>query len=149
MSKVFFRQPGNEIVDGVVVVGGVNFGQFSGLTFEQLAAEYSGLEIGDTETVLAAYLDGFILPPTQITEQRFCDMLEVLPPEGWHRTNGSESFKISEYHAGNITSIYVRIGCDYYVLQDRATLTHLEIVQKVTANLAAKVVTKLDVQALS
>jgi hypothetical protein len=148
MSKVFF-QPGNKVVDNVVVFDGVSFGQYSGQTFEQLAAEYPGLEIGDSATVWAAYYKGLIFPPTRITQQRFFDMLEVLPPEGWHREGGSESFKMSEYEAGNITTIFVRIGTEYYELQDQATLTHLQIVQKVTASLAAKIVTKLEEQALS
>ena len=130
MSEVFF-QPGNKVVDEVVGFNGLNFGRYSGKTFEQLSAEYPGLEIGDSATVWAAYYNGLIFPPTRITQQRFFDMLEVLPPEGWHRADGSESFKMSEYQAGNITSIFVRIGTDYYELQDRATLTHLEILQKV------------------
>jgi len=67
--------------------------------------------------------------PVEITEDRFTEMLEVLPPHNWHRETGSESFKMSEMTCGNYTEIFCRIGEKFYELCDDVHKTHIEIVE--------------------
>ena len=57
------------------------------------------------------YLAG---PPTEITEETFIEMLEVLPPVAWTRRNNFESFLMSEHYSGPYTSQYARHGKRYY-----------------------------------
>lgn len=73
----------------------------------------------------------------QVTQHRFTYLLEVLPPTKWVRRSGQESFMMSEFLTGNITTIVVRLGTDYYEFNDAATLTHDAIVDKVRAAVKA------------
>ena len=50
----------------------------------------------------------------EITEERFIEMLEVLPPMKWEQGHGCESFLLSELQEGRITRCYVRIAKHYY-----------------------------------
>ena len=56
----------------------------------------------------------YCTPAIEITEERFHEMLNVLPPENWHRENGWEVFRMVEYTCGNITDHFVRFGDHYF-----------------------------------
>lgn len=43
-----------------------------------------------------------------VSEERWDEMLNVLPPERWVRGEGSQSFRMSEELAGNISSYWVK-----------------------------------------
>ena len=84
--------------------------------------------------VAQRYEDGFKSPPVEITEERWNEMLGILPPVGWkHGEPDSESFKISELTAGRITAIFVRIGKRYFEMSDRISMPHAECVTHVRA----------------
>lgn len=76
-------------------------------------------------------------PPVLITEERFTQMLECLPPESWHsdtdhrsKYKGTESFKMSERTAGRMTAIFARVGVEYFELCDLYDLPHAGIVER-------------------
>ena len=73
----------------------------------------------------------YISLPEAITEAAFHEALGCLPPEDFQRVPGSSSFKMCEYYFGQVTSIYVRIGADYFTFRDMVSLTHEEILLKV------------------
>lgn len=73
----------------------------------------------------------FISGPKAISEQRFVEMLECLPPMDWDHSRERECFKMSEFLYGNVTSIFVRIGEYYYELADYGSLKASEIFEKV------------------
>ena len=50
----------------------------------------------------------------EVSEERFIEMLEVLPPMQWTRSKTSESFKLEELTSGDITACFVRIGARYF-----------------------------------
>ena len=75
--------------------------------------------------------------PVEITEDRWHDMLGVLPPFAWKHDATGESFKLSERTAGSITAIFVRIGDRYFELSDTITLPHRECVARVRATFFA------------
>lgn len=54
--------------------------------------------------------------PTPITESRFNEMLNILPPEKWEfdKNQGTEAFRISEPTSGDLHSFYVRIGKNHF-----------------------------------
>lgn len=70
-----------------------------------------------------------------ISKEQFWDALECLPPQNWVRREFTESFKMCEYLTGQITSIYVRIGKEYFTFHDRASMTHDQIVAKTRAGM--------------
>jgi hypothetical protein len=49
-------------------------------------------------------------PEAQITEKKFVEMLEVLPPARWESKGDFESFLMSEHWSGPYTQQYVRRG---------------------------------------
>jgi hypothetical protein len=49
-------------------------------------------------------------PLTEITEQDFDDMLNVLPPMKWGTNRGIISFFMCEFHTGSYTRQYAKIG---------------------------------------
>jgi hypothetical protein len=68
----------------------------------------------------------FISGVEEITEDRFHEMLNILPPMGWRTDSDGESFKMCEYTAGRVTAIFVRIGQRYATFSDRASTPHRE-----------------------
>ena len=56
--------------------------------------------------------------PKEITEYRFFEMLEVLPPQRWHQGRDCESFELSEHQSGRVTSIFCRFGNRYFEFLD-------------------------------
>lgn len=65
--------------------------------------------------------------PFEVTEERWYEMLEVLPPMKWRSGRGAESFMLSEGLAGNLRTIFCRIGDRYFELADESCLTHEQI----------------------
>jgi hypothetical protein len=96
-----------------------------------IASRYPGVIICSVEDATASQAAALTTGPVQITKQVFIDMLECLPPLGWERRLNSESFKLSEFTSGRITSIYARVNSQYFKLSDVFTLKHEEIMAKI------------------
>jgi hypothetical protein len=110
-------------------------------SLEQVQLRFPGAEIWDfdkaIELKVAHDRAKYSSPPTEISEERWIEMLEVLPPMKWRGKYGSESFMISEALTFDIRSIFCRIGNRYFELCDTDTLTHDQIVEKCTPLLTA------------
>lgn len=104
------------------------------LTLEQLQAEYPGCVRASWEEAApgidAAHRKAFAHAPTRTDRETFDSMLNELPPDDWHREAGSESFKMCEHTSGNITTIFARIGDDFWTLSDDAGMPHAEIIRR-------------------
>ena len=72
-------------------------------------------------------------PVSEITAERFNDMLEVLPPLGWvfSESGREQSFKLMEMYCGNVTDIFAKSGDRYFQLRDHVTLPHGDIMKQV------------------
>lgn len=71
---------------------------------------------------LRAAQDGaYVAPWKEITEERFHDMLNVLPPERWERVRGVSIFRMSERTCGDITSHFAQRGQRYFEGSFRVT----------------------------
>lgn len=81
--------------------------------------------------VEAAQRKAFCFPPKEITEERFWDMLEVLPPHDWKRTADGESFKMCERTSGDITAIFAKVDGRYWEMSDSITMPHEFIIDKI------------------
>lgn len=137
--KVFGIPGETYAVDTVSEIDGQQVGRYSGKSLDVLRAENPGAELFSLEEYAAKREAALRTAPQEITEATFQEMLEVLPPEGWVRRSGCESFKMSEYYSGNITSIYARIGDAYYTFRDDAGMPHNEIIAKISAHCAESI----------
>lgn len=77
------------------------------------------------------YENGFKASPVEVSAERYWDMLEILPPDGFVGTGHEESFKLSERTAGNITAIFARVGDRYFELADSVFMKHADIIAAV------------------
>ncbi len=94
-------------------------GAYSLETLEQVQKRYPGAEIADLDTWTAAKEKALCTEPQEITEERFMEMLEVLPPQRWKRcktTDGvfCQSFELCEHLSGRVTSIYCQVGPKFF-----------------------------------
>ncbi len=74
---------------------------------------------------------------SEVSEERFNEALNVLPPVGWTRHQGVESFRISERIWGSITDVYARLGDRYFVLSDDIRLSPAIVAERVAAYASA------------
>ncbi|WP_267443926.1 hypothetical protein, partial [Erwinia psidii] len=73
-------------------------------------------------------------PVTEISEETFTDMLEVLPPvRYWQCPDNKQgcSFQLEEIFSGGVVDIYVAWEGKFYSLRDDLDLNHAEIIEKV------------------
>ncbi|MDR2882087.1 MAG: DUF1419 domain-containing protein [Azoarcus sp.] len=105
-------------------------GLYSRKTSDELVAEYPGMLIGTVEEFKAFQNEALRTDPEEITEERYWEMLEVLPPLNWRGTAGYESFMLSEFWCGDITTIYANRGSRYFTFKDVSTLSHKEIMAR-------------------
>jgi len=99
-------------------------------TLEQIQARYPGAEIMDLEAFTLWKEEQLLASPvTEITGERYTEMLEVLPPLRWvQRDNGDASFEMSENFCGRITYVNCRVRAAgryrYFTFLDRMGTTH-------------------------
>ena len=102
-------------------------GKWSKKTLQQLQAEEPDMVMMSYQE----YQESLKTHVSEISEEKFIDMLEVLPPLGWQGYEGRQSFKLSEMYSEKITHIYAQIGKRYFQFRDYATLSHREIIEKI------------------
>lgn len=116
--------------------------RYTGKSAAEIMAEDESLQVMSWEEVEPlldeAWQKKYCSEPEQITEERFDEMLNILPPCRWVRGYGVESFYLSERLAGNIVSIFCRIGKTYWSFNAPASVGHDEIVRRCQAALEAK-----------
>lgn len=86
------------------------------------------LPMGDAHS---RYENAFKSPPVEVSQERYWDMLEILPPVGFVNTGQEESFKLSERTAGHVTAILARIGERYFEMSDSILMKHADIIAAV------------------
>lgn len=94
--------------------------QINNETLDEVRARYPSAQFAELDAWSEAKENSLCTEPTEITEDRFMEMLEVLPPQRWQRGKGCESFELCEHTSGRITAIFARFGEKYFEWQDRA-----------------------------
>lgn len=84
---------------------GVDFDLFP---FSTLLMKQAALEL-EWEAVAQSYLDK---PLEEITEERYFEMLECLPPLDWQMLGKLERFNLMEMTVGSVTGSFVRYRTD-------------------------------------
>ncbi|WP_072932031.1 hypothetical protein [Nissabacter archeti] len=104
-----------------------------GLSLEGFKARYPDLTLMTSETWAREMYLTFRIPAQEISEARFTDMLDVLPPYIWNAPGKGQgkSFVMEEVMRGGVSDIYVEWQGKYYTLRDYGTLSHNEIITRV------------------
>lgn len=113
-------------------------GLYGKKTLAELQAEYPDGVLMDEDEANAAANARYVTQPTEVDEARFMYLLEVLPPARWERRNDCESFRMSEFTAGNVTLAVVRRGDRFFTWDDYITTKHDALMAKLDAWLAAR-----------
>ncbi len=80
----------------------------------------------------------YIHPWEEIKEEKWTEMLEVLPPADWQGDNLFESFRLEEAMFHNIYAYYLRYGKQYYTANRREGITHQQLVDELKTQLDIK-----------
>lgn len=78
-----------------------------------------------------AQMAAYCHAPVEITRERFWEMLEVLPPGKWKRSENYEAFFVIEALAADIHAWHVRIGGRYWSLNRSRTRSPDSIIAEV------------------
>ena len=78
-----------------------------------------------------AQMAAYCHAPVEITREKFWEMLEVLPPCKWERSEACEAFYVSEALAADIHAWHVRIGERYWALNRSCTRKPDSIISEV------------------
>ena len=73
-----------------------------------------------------------------ITEARFWELLEVLPPARWIRQSNFEAFHVSECISGDLYQWCIRKGDKYYAIVESCGISMSDLLEKVDAYEAGK-----------
>lgn len=130
-TPVFYIPGRPGIIDLAIMRDGVYVGGYSGEAESDLNKRYPGVILGRLGPVVEQSDDHFRAPPVEITQERYIEMLEVLPPDDWRGVGSAEeSFKLSERTSGIITAIFCRIGERYFEMSDSVFMKHDEIAKR-------------------
>ncbi|TDT50846.1 hypothetical protein DFO53_4573 [Enterobacter sp. AG5470] len=123
----FFQVTQSRIWDYAVLSDGEWRSKISGMTLAQMREDMPDMELIPSEEAVKRENEGHRLPWHEITEERYIDQLEVLPPMHWRTLAGCESFKSSEMYAADVTSIFARFRGRFFECRDLFTLTPQQI----------------------
>lgn len=109
-----------------------------GLTVDEYIADrkLQGVTVATAEEVdrmEAAYTAQQVTAPSPISEEKYWDLLEVLPPCRWSHAGGVEFFHVSERVRGNLVTWCAHVGDLYLSWVDLATRTNQEIIAAIMA----------------
>lgn len=72
------------------------------------------VESAEVERLIKEHDKTYHTDPKEITQERWQDSLEVLPPCRWSRHNGVEYFHLSERYTGDVVYWFARLGDRYF-----------------------------------
>lgn len=127
-----FAKPGERhLKDSVVeyLETGELFSMITRQSVAELKAE--GYEVVNVEEFTAELEKSLTTPPKRISRSDYMNALEVLPPHGWTNNGDSESFYMSEFYSGRVTSHYVRVGKDYFEFMAPVMSNHTDRIRYV------------------
>jgi hypothetical protein len=100
-------------------------------SLEQIRVRYPQAELRDFDEVCNEINklneQRFNQPPSEITEKRWDEMLNIMPPMKWRSGCGAESFMICEATVSHFHSIFCKVGDRYFEMTGSKFLTHEEI----------------------
>ena len=103
---------------------------YSGKTREEYIAEgYIAVSLDEAMKIVDENEEKlYIKPWTEITESRWWQSLEELPPVRYQSVDGIEFFFCSEAYSGNIHTCYCNINDKYYSAMRRLTTSYANMI---------------------
>lgn len=121
--NVFFC-PSNPYCSALDIVNdSTGRGRYSRLNLEEMQAKFGDVSIVENTVAVEYDRKRRMTEVREITEERFWEMLEVLPPCKWTRRTDAEAFHISERITHDIVDWFVRIGDKFYNFADSDTIS--------------------------
>ena len=111
-----------------IIREGQTVGHYSGKSFEQLSAESKSVlklvDDAEYDRFHHEYMASLCTKPSEITKERFWELLECLPPCRWSNYGVYEMFHISERLQGNLVTWCAKdkINNKYYELDQQADI---------------------------
>ena len=137
-DKMVIYQYGKTHIQDVLIEGadGVFRTQCEGLTFKEYVERGKWDCVCITldkavELIEELNTKQFIKPFHEISEEKYMEMLECLPPEKWQTVDGVNIFRMSEYTTGIITGHYASYEGKYYTAERRTTTPYAEIAKEI------------------
>lgn len=116
---------------------------------EEIRLRHPGAEIGDLDDCAQRSEEMFRTDPREITQEKYDEMLNVLPPQRWVQDGGTSwrqhgyqtfclrtaddytsSFEMSEHMYGRVTSFFVAIGQRFFTYDGYAGTPHQDKVRR-------------------
>lgn len=126
-----------EVIQWAKQEGGEWVSLHGGYSLAQMKAGLPGVELVPEAEALEMQNARYRRPWQEITEARYIDQLEVLPPMDWNRSGAGESFKSMEMYAFDVTSIFAQVKGRFFECRDVCTLTHAEVMRSLEADFFA------------
>ena len=130
-------------------------GQYSGCTHQELSTSYAGRSIVlmSMQEFNRQHDDALRTEPEEIAAEDWQRALEVMPPMKWQTLGGVESFRMTEFYSGSITTIYAKCDGRHWKFMDDADMPTEQVVAKVLTasvlkrNAAGPVISKIQYKA--
>ncbi len=129
--EAFYSEAQGRMID--VVTPGLGIGTYTSRTLAQhIEADASIVQISQTEAMdrIDARL---ITEPKEIEHSEWDYLLNVLPPQNWHKHGGGETFQLSEAYDGRVTVTLGRVGQRYFKWRDRIGTDYTKLIDKAKA----------------
>ena len=128
--QVFFSASRLQSIDTVAPNG---LGGYSRKTQAELEVTEGPLVIISADEAHDRERSKYITPAKEVSEERYRNMLECLPPSRWHRVApGISVFHVSERITHDIVSWFFQAGDRYFEVQDSDKLTDAELINRIT-----------------
>lgn len=110
-------------------------GECGGQSAQAMAERYGcTVLVGEYLAVKELEQQSLITAPKLIEEDRYDEMLNILPPMRWGSWQGVESFRMSEFYRGKITTIFARTSDGrFWEFMDNGYMSGDDIAAKVIA----------------
>lgn len=133
----FIRTESGQIFANATFLDGEWVSRYGSQTLEVLRRMYPDMALMSIPECYTLQNERFRQPWKEVTEARYLDQLEVLPPMDWRSSEDGASFKSCEMYGADVTSIFASKNGRFFECRDVCTLTHQEIVAAVTAQFFA------------
>jgi hypothetical protein len=132
-EKMCFYVPGQLSIIDTVKDNGKSF--YDNESLEEIDKRYPGAILISFEDAIAE-IEALAQKKyiTEVDEERFMDMLEILPPMNWKQTTEGEVFMMCEMNYSHYTNIFCQIKDRYFEFSDSRFLTLDQIINKVKSS---------------
>jgi hypothetical protein len=124
----YFIEPLDLMPDGSFLT------RFGDKTVSQMRVHYGpDMKIGTLDEYVELEEAHYRTDPVEITEEQYMNALNILPPVGFAKVDGVESFKFLEATCGRITTIFAQVGKRFFKFDDVCNMPASKIAERINA----------------